>query len=158
RTAKFLNAVFAPHLAAWLQFVEQRADSLLRDLADGHVAAGLALPREQRAALDALLRADPARSAELERAFAAAPDRWVRPAGPPLPYPPPALPAPSAPALPRLPRRLGALPIHTTCLSASEGMLGLNLELGRPDRYVLCNGAACFEFIPLDRAGQDQPP
>ena len=65
---------------------------------------------------------------------------------------------PFAAAVPRLRRYLGDLPIHTTCWSASEGMLGLNLEIDWPERYVLCNGCAHFEFIPLVRADEEQPP
>ena len=59
RTVKFLNAVFAPHLVAWLGFVEARWEALLRDVAAGRISAELSLPAAQRSALSAALRPDP---------------------------------------------------------------------------------------------------
>ncbi|MBK7823687.1 GH3 auxin-responsive promoter family protein [Nannocystis sp.] len=35
---------------------------------------------------------------------------------------------------------LGDLPIYTSCYSASEAIIGLNLEIDRPERYVLTPG------------------
>jgi GH3 auxin-responsive promoter len=158
RSVKFLNAVFAPHLVAWLGLVEARWGSLLRDVAEGRIAADLALPAEQRSALQAALQPDPARAAELERAAAPGFAGFVRRAWPFIRYAAAVITGPFAAALPRLRRYLGDLPIHTTCWSASEGMLGLNLEIDLPERYVLCNGCAHFEFIPVGRAHEDQPP
>jgi GH3 auxin-responsive promoter len=158
RSAKFLNAVFAPHLVAWLGLVEARWESLLRDITDGTIAADLALPAAQRSALAAALAPDPARARELARAAAPGFAGLVRRAWPRMRYASTVITGPFAAALPRLRASLGDLPIHTTCWSASEGMLGLNLDLDRPERYVLCNGCAYFEFIPLADAAQEQPP
>jgi GH3 auxin-responsive promoter len=157
RTAKFLNAVFAPHLVAWVGFVQARFEVLLRDLADGSISADLHLTVSQRSALEAALRPDPSRAAEVERAAAPGFDGFVRRAWPFLRYASAVITGPFAAALPRLRGHLGDLPIYTTCLSASEGMLGLNIDLDRPEHYVLCNGCAYFEFIPVDQADRDQP-
>jgi hypothetical protein len=158
RTAKFLNAVFAPHLLAWLGFVESRWDALLADIGGGRIAADLPLGAEQRRRLERTLEPDPARAAELERAVAPGFAGFVQRAWPWIRYASTVITGPFAAAVPRLRSYLGDLPIHTTCWSASEGMLGLNLQLDRPERYVLCNGCAYFEFIPLDAVDQDQPP
>jgi hypothetical protein len=157
RTAKFLNAVFAPHLLSWLGFVEARWERLLRDVADGTIAADLALTDAQRRALAPALRPDPARGAELSRATAAGFAGFVPRAWPWIRYASTVITGTFAAAVPRLRGYLGELPIHTTVWSASEAMLGLNLDLARPERYVLCNGCACFEFIPVADAAQAQP-
>lgn len=157
RTAKFLNAVFAPHLLAWLRFVEARFDSLLRDIAQGSLPAELSLPPAQRSALLAQLSPDPQRAAELAQAAAPGFSGFVRRAWPWMRYAATVITGPFAAAVPGLRHYLSELPIHTTVLSASEGMLGLNLELARPERYVLCTGSAHFEFIPLSAVSGDQP-
>jgi hypothetical protein len=141
-TAKFLNAVFAPHLVAWLRFVESRWEDLLRDIHDGTVS---------RAALRPLLRPD------RERAAALAGGLDVRQAWPWMRYVSTVITGPFAAALPALRGYLGDLPIHTTVWSASEGMIGLNLDLDRPERYVLCAGCAHFELVPAEHAREDQP-
>jgi hypothetical protein len=156
-TVKFLNAVFAPHLLSWLQFVEARWEPLLRDIADGRVGAEVALPAAQRRALDAALRPDPARAADLARAARPGSPGLVRRVWPWIRYVSTVVTGPFATALPRLREYIGDLPIHTTCLSASEGMLGLNLEIDQPERYVLASGCAHFEMIPHDKVDEDQP-
>jgi len=57
--AKFLNAVFAPHLVAWLGFLQTRWESLLRDVADGRISMDVSMTSSQRSALEAAVRPDP---------------------------------------------------------------------------------------------------
>jgi hypothetical protein len=39
--------------------------------------------------------------------------------------------------------------LYTTCFGATEGMLGINLWRGAPERYALALGAVHFEFLPV---------
>lgn len=156
RDTRFLWGVFAPHLVEWLRVLGARREALVRDLADGSVAAELVLPAEQRAAIAARLRPEPERAREVAAAFAGD-AMFARRIWPRLRYAMGVITGGFSTYVAPLRRALGDLPIYTSCYSASEAVIGLNLEIDRPERYVLTPGTAHFEFIPLAEAGREQP-
>ena len=151
RTLRFLWAVFAPHLVEWLRMIETRREDLIRDIADGRCALPHRMDRLDR------LRPDPVRARELEAALAHGFDGFAPRAWPHLRYAMAVITGSFAPYVPRLRRYLGTTPIYTTCYASSEAMIGLNLEVASPERYVLMPGTAHFEFIPISEAHHEQP-
>ena len=130
---------------------------LVRDLADGRITHELALTAAQREAIAARLRPDPMRAREVAASFACGDPPLVRRLWPRLRYVMAVITGSFAAYVPRLRRALADLPIYTSCYSASEAVIGLNLEIDRPERYVLTPGTAHFEFIPLAAATCEQP-
>ncbi len=157
RATQFLWGVFAPHLLEWLRMLAVWQADLVRDLADGQVTPKLPLAAAQREAIAARLRPDPARAREFAACFASDAPTLARRLWPGLRYAMAVITGGFAAYLPRLRRALGDLPIYTSCYSASEAVVGLNLEIDRPERYVLTPGTAHFEFIPLAAADREQP-
>ncbi|MBK9755793.1 MAG: GH3 auxin-responsive promoter family protein [Nannocystis sp.] len=157
RSTRFLWGVFAPHLLEWVRMLEVWQEDLVRDLADGRIGRELVLDPVQRAAIAARLRPDPTRAREVAAAFACGDAAYVRRVWPRLRYAMAVITGGFAAYLPRLRLALGDLPIYTSCYSASEAIIGLNLEIDRPERYVLTPGTAHFEFIPLGAATGEQP-
>lgn len=156
-TTRFVWAVFAPQLVEWLRMVEERWPELLRDIADGGISAALDISAATRAELAAALPADPGRARALEAAVAPGFRGFAPRAWPWLSYAMTVITGSFAAYVPALRHHLGSLPIYTSCYSASEAMIGLNLEIERPERYVLTPGTACFELIPLAEHGAAQP-
>lgn len=157
RSTQFLWGVFAPHLLEWLRMLEVWQSDLVRDLADGCLTHELVLAPGQREAIAARLRPDPARAREVAASFASGDPQLVRRLWPRLRYAMAVITGSFAAYVPRLRRALADLPIYTSCYSASEAVIGLNLEIDRPERYVLTPGTAHFEFIPLAAATCEQP-
>lgn len=157
RDAKFLHGIFASHLLEWLGFVRARWGCLVADIEAGRLDPSIEVPVALRGEIAAHLRPDPARAAELRAVAEEGWDAWVPRAWPRLAYVSAVITGGFAHFVPRLRRLIGDLPIHTTVYSASEAMVGLNLELDHPERYVLATGCAHFEFIPLESAGEAQP-
>lgn len=157
RSLRFVWGVFAPHLVEWLRLLADRQNDLVRDLADGRVGPDLALTLAQRAAIAARLAPDPRRASEVAAAFGAGDPAFVRRLWPRLRWAAAVISGGFAVYVPRLRRALGDLPIYTTCYAASEAVVGLNLEIDRPERHVLTPGTAHFEFIPLAAADHAQP-
>ncbi|MBL9104859.1 MAG: GH3 auxin-responsive promoter family protein [Myxococcales bacterium] len=154
---RYLWGLFAPHLVEWLRLLGEWREALVRDVADGRVAGWLRLSAAQRAALAERLRPDPPRARAVAAAFVGDDPRFVRRLWPRLRFAMTVITGAFAAHLPRLRRALGDLPIYTSVYSSSEAMVGLNLEIDRPERYVLTPGTAHFEFIPIAEAGREQP-
>lgn len=154
----FLSAPFASALVDLLRTLERDWPTLVEELASGVISGSLELEPEVRAALS--LTADPARAlevkAELERGFEAiVPRLW-----PSLRYVMGVVTGSFAVYEPMLRRALGEhLPLYTGLYAASEGLLGIALDVGGSGgAYVLDPGSIYFEFIPAARAHEAQPP
>ncbi|MCB9764371.1 MAG: GH3 auxin-responsive promoter family protein [Alphaproteobacteria bacterium] len=156
-TTRFLWAVFAPHLLAWLKEVERRFPTLVREVHDGRLSDDLSLTTAQRSALQEILSPDPARARVLEAAVAPGFEGFAPRVWPWLRFAMTVITGGFAVYAPQLQRRLGEVPIYTSCYASSEAMIGLNLEPDRPERYVLTPGTAHFEFIPLAAQAEAQP-
>jgi hypothetical protein len=149
RDAKFLSAVFAPYLVQWLRTMEARWDELLHDIETGGLSGTLSLNAEQRQALQALRVPDPERAQQLRLAVAEGFRGFVPRAWPWMAYISTIITGSFCVYLPALREWVGTLPIYTSGYSASEVIVGLNLEIEQPERYVLASGCAWFEFLPV---------
>jgi hypothetical protein len=153
---KYLRGTFAGQLVGWLAFIfENRAD-LIKDIASGTLKEDLRLTAEARAELTAQLNPEPQRAAALHKAFDGGRD-FVRRVWPSMSYASAVITGSFAAYLPNLKQYLADLPIYTTVYGASETPIALNLDVNKPEQYVLLVGLAYFEFIPLDAVEDDQP-
>ncbi len=153
---KYLRGTFAGQLAGWLAFIFEHQADLIKDIASGTLKEDLRLTAEARAELTTRLNPDPQRAAALSKAFAEGRD-FVRRVWPSLSYASAVITGSFAAYLPNLKQYLGDLPIYTTVYGASETPIALNLDVDKPEQYVLLVGLAYFEFIPLDAIEEDQP-
>ena len=152
----YLRGTFAGHLSGWLAFIFEQQSELIDDIALGTIKGDLALTADARADLTARLQPDPDRAAALRTAFAEGKD-FVRRAWPTISYASTVITGSFAAYLPTLKQYLADLPIYTTVYGASETPIGLNVEVARPEWYVLLVGLAYFEFIPLEAIEEAQP-
>jgi hypothetical protein len=152
----YLRGTFAGHLSGWLAFIFANQADLINDIALGTIKDDLALPAAARAELAARLKPDPARAADLRVALAEGKD-FVRRVWPTISYAATVITGSFAAYRPALEEYLADVPIYTTVYGASETPIGLNIEVARPERYVLLVGLAYFEFIPLEAIEEEQP-
>ncbi|HWI61045.1 MAG TPA: GH3 auxin-responsive promoter family protein [Symbiobacteriaceae bacterium] len=146
-----LCAFFPSTLIDLLRDLATRAPALLRDLADGTIAADVELPAAVRAELTGLLRPAPDRARRLgalvEQGRLTVRDVW--------PETGVVLTAGSGAFrfyVEQLQPFLGGVPVFSPVYAASEAAIGIGLP-GRPG-YVIVPGAAYHEFLPV---GGDRP-
>jgi hypothetical protein len=145
-----IEAIFASHVVSWMGLIGSRAPELLSDIAAGGASPSLSLTRAERDSLRPYLLPDPARAAAVERALGADQQGLMSRLWPGLKVISAVQSGAFAVSTPRLRMLAGAGPaFYTTCFGATEGMVGMNLWLDRPEQYALALGAAHFEFLPV---------
>jgi len=145
----YIYDVFAPHLLAWLRMIEARRDDLLRDVAEGSLAADLALTSGERKRLAPYLVADSARAAVLQRHFSQGSRGIAGRIWPGLSVVSVVATGGFSFCMPALRRYLGSdMRISSPLYGATESLVGVSLDPAA-DTYVLTCGAAYFEFVPV---------
>ncbi|MCX4239451.1 GH3 auxin-responsive promoter family protein [Paraliomyxa miuraensis] len=156
--AKFIQTAFCPTVVSWLRMIEDRFETLVRDIEHGTLDPSLRLTSDERARIEPRLRADPVRAEELRRAVAHGFSGFVPRAWPHLRYVAAVITGSFGAYVPNLRHYIGdALPIFTIIYIASEGIIGLNLWPDEPERYALAAGMAAFEFIPVAQVDDPSP-
>lgn len=144
-----IEAIYGSHVVNWAGLILARADELVRDIAQGTLSTGLELGADERAALARDLYPDPARARVVAQALAGGEEGVMGRLWPELKAVSAVVTGAFAASRPRLRALAGPGPaFYTTCFGATEGMIGLNLEIERPEHYVLALGACHFEFLP----------
>jgi hypothetical protein len=147
--ALFIKTPFAPQVTAWLEFCNHQLDELVRDLADGTLARGLALSAAERDAIGRYLHPAPNRARFVAGQFAQGLEAIIPRLWPRMAYVRTVTSGAFALSLPRLRWLAGPnLPIQSGCHASSEGLLGLNLRTDGAALYTLAVGAGYFEFLP----------
>lgn len=153
-----LSAVQAPFANVVLDLfrVLERDWALLADeLERGELLAPLELPGEARAQL--VLPRSPERARAVRRACRQGFDGVAARLWPNLRAAVTVTTGSFAVYREQLRRFLGDVPLHSPVYAASEGLVGVGLEL-EGTRYVVDPLSAGFELIPIERADEAQPP
>ena len=144
-----IEAIYCSHIVSWMGLIERRGADLVRDIADGHLAADLVLSSEERATLTGSLRPDPERARALAQELTRDPAGRMTRLWPDLKVLSSVVSGAFSVSVPRLRALAGPQPaLYTTCFGATEGMVGINLWGAAPERYALALGALYFEFLP----------
>lgn len=156
RNLAFLNAPFASGLLDMFQLLEARWPALVEDLGRGTLSAEIALPPALEGPIRARLAAHPARARELAREFergfsGIAPRIW-----PEITHATAVTSGSFQHYTDKLARYLGGVPLFSSLYVATEGLLGINLGLGKVV-YALLPSSAFFEFIPAADLEAEQP-
>jgi hypothetical protein len=153
-----LEAIYCSHVVNWFGLIEQRAPELLADIAAGTLSPALALSPGERAALLPWLRPDPARAGEVAAALGHGMDGIGTRLWPGLKVVSSVTTGAFGVSVPRLRALAGPGPaFYTTCFGATEGMLGINLDVANPEHYALALGAVHFEFLPVSQVDAPCP-
>lgn len=144
-----IEAIYCSHVVNWAGLILARADELVRDIADGTLSAALELDADERAALAPDLYPDPARARAVAQALSGGEAGVMGRLWPELKAVSAVITGAFAASQPRLRALAGPKPaFYTTCFGATEGMIGINLDIDQPEHYVLALGACHFEFLP----------
>ena len=153
-----IEAIYGSHVVNWAGLILARADELVRDIAKGTLATGLELGADERAALARDLYPDPARARLVAQALAGGEEGVMGRLWPELKAVSAVITGAFAASRPRLRTLAGPGPaFYTTCFGATEGMIGINLDIDQPEHYVLALGACHFEFLPEAGLGAASP-
>jgi hypothetical protein len=135
----------------------EHSEEMIRDIHDGTLSDRFDIPGRVRDALRRRLRRrDPRRARELEQVVARTGTLYPRDCWPALSLLAVWIGGSAAAYIPSLRRYYGEVPIRDHGLSASEGRMTIPLCDGRPDG-VLDITSHCFEFIPEEEYGKDDP-
>jgi len=137
--------------------MDRRKADLIRDLADGTLAADLTLAPDRRRAIEARLRPMPDRAHELDAAIRAAAGRLYPKGAWELPLIGTWKGGTLSLYLREMPEYWGDSPIRDIGLIASEGRMSIPLQTSG-SAGVLDVASAFFEFLPEEAAGQPDPP
>lgn len=157
RDTQYISAIYLPHALVWLNLLKERWEELLADIEAGTLSARLALPLPVRHSLQATLRPDPARAAELRALAARGFDGIVPQIWPRMAYVHTVATGTFAAQIPAARAYLGTVPIFSDFYGASEGAYGFNLWPEQMGDYALLVGYAHFEFIPLAAVAETNP-
>ncbi len=157
RDTQFISAVYLPHVLVWLNLIKERWDELLADIESGTISEQLVLPPPVRQSLQATLRPDPERAAELRALAARGFDGIVPKIWPRLAYVHTVATGSFAAQIPAARAYLGTAPIFSDFYGASEGAFGFNLWPEQMGDYALLVGYAHFEFVPLAAVAETNP-
>jgi hypothetical protein len=153
-----IEAIYCSHIVSWMGLIERRGAELVRDIAEGGLAADLVLTAAERATFTALLPPAPDRARVVEQELARDPAGRMTRLWPRLRALSSVVSGAFAVSLPRLRTLAGPAPaVYTTCFGATEGMVGINLWGDAPERYVFALGAAYFEFLPVSELDAPSP-
>jgi len=158
RENQFVEAVFAPRLLEWIREVVDRWDELVADVRNGTLSDDLEIDDQVRQQVLADTPADPARAAELEAATKDGFAGFLPRVWPAMTHLMTISTGSFALYVPALREYVGDLPIYSPSYGATESFIGVNLWPDRPGRYVMATDPSYFEFIPIARADEDQPP
>lgn len=153
-----IEAIYCSHIVSWMGLIERRRAELVSDIANGGLAGDLVLTAEERATLSALLPPAPERARQVARELDAGPAGCMTRLWPRLKVLSSVVSGAFAVSVPRLRELAGPGPaLYTTCFGATEGMVGINLWGGAPERYALALGAVHFEFLPVSELDAGSP-
>jgi hypothetical protein len=153
-----IEAIYSSHVVNWAGLILARGEELVRDIADGTLSAQLDLGADERAVLAPDLYPDPARARAVAQALAGGEAGVMGRLWPELKAVSAVISGAFAASRPRLRALAGPGPMfYTTCFGATEGMIGINLDINQPEHYVLALGACHFEFVPEDELGAASP-
>lgn len=158
RDAGFVNAVFSTHLSHWTDLILEQKDQLVSDISEGTISSDIEVDDSVREALNQAITPDPIRAQELEEALCGNETGLYTRIWPKLTHICTVATGTFAIARKRLENLVdSSIPIISTVYTASESMLGIQLD-PFTDEYVLAMDAAYFEFIPERLVDEVEPP
>ncbi|WAQ99511.1 GHDC-like protein [Mya arenaria] len=155
-----IEANFASLVYSAFRSLDERWDSLVKDIETGSVSDQLKIEDSVRKELNQVLSADPKRADELRNAKLAGTVGIASRVWPKLNF---VMTADSG-TFELYGQRLRELyckdvPVYSPLYAASEGLLGVNIwPRERPSRYLLAPRSMFFEFIPVERCEEENPP
>lgn len=156
RDIRDITSVFVTGVLDLMRYIEDNWELLVRDIEQGTIDPSIQLPVDVRAALEARIKPNPERAAELRAIFERGFDEPIAPAmWPNLLIVRSVAGGGFAPYTQRLRRFIGNdVRILYTGYSASEGAFSVAFELDNP-ASVLLPRSVYFEFVPLDNPDYD---
>ena len=154
-----IEANFASLIYSAFRALDEKWDSLVKDIETGCVSEDLNIEDRVRKELNERLKADPKRAEDLRLARAAGTEGIARKVWPKLNF---VMTADSG-TFELYGQRLRevycrGVPLYSPLYAASEGLLGINVwPLERPSRYLLAPKSMFFEFIPVEKCEEEQP-
>lgn len=153
-----IEAIYCSHIVSWMGLIERRGGDLVRNIAEGSLAADLKLSAAERTVFTGLLAPDPERARAVQEELAREPAGRMTRLWPGLRVLSSVVSGAFAVSVPRLRALAGPGPaLYTTCFGATEGMVGINLWSEHPERYALALGALYFEFLPVSELDAAAP-
>ena len=156
RDIRDISSVFITGVLDLMRYVEDNWELLVRDIEQGTIDASIQMPVDVRAGLEARIKPNPERAAELRAIFECGFDEPITPAmWPNLLVIRSVAGGGFAPYTQRLRRFIGNdVHILYTGYSASEGAFSVPFELDDPSS-VLLPRSVYFEFVPVDDPDYD---
>lgn len=157
RSVTYVVATFSSIILEMFRYIQDHHEMLVNDIEKGTIDERVDLPAEVRASLQARLKPDPKRAAELRKAFAEGFDRpWANRIWPKLQYIYTAAGANFAPYTEKLRTHILGDGIHIfhQGVSASEGMFSAVYRMDRPDSILVPDGC----FMEFREAGDEDAP
>ena len=156
RDIRDISSVFITGVLDLMRYVEDNWELLVRDIEQGTIDASIQMPVDVRAGLEARIKPNPERAAELRAIFECGFDEPITPAmWPNLLVIRSVAGGGFAPYTQRLRRFIGDdAHILYTGYSASEGAFSVPFELDDPSS-VLLPRSVYFEFVPVDDPDYD---
>ena len=156
RDIRDISSVFITGVLDLMRYVEDNWELLVRDIEQGAIDASIQMPADVRAGLEARIKPNPERAAELRAIFERGFDEPITPAmWPNLLVVRSVAGGGFAPYTQRLRRFIGNdVHILYTGYSASEGAFSVPFQLDDPSS-VLLPRSVYFEFVPVDDPDYD---
>lgn len=155
RDIRDISSVFITGVLDLMRYVEDNWELLVRDIEQGTIDASIQMPVDVRAGLEARIKPNPERAAELRAIFECGFDEPITPAMWPMLVIRSVAGGGFAPYTQRLRRFIGNdVHILYTGYSASEGAFSVPFELDDPSS-VLLPRSVYFEFVPVDDPDYD---
>lgn len=155
RDIRDISSVFITGVLDLMRYVEDNWELLVRDIEQGTIDASIQMPVDVRAGLEARIKPNPERAAELRAIFECGFDEPITPAMWPMLVIRSVAGGGFAPYTQRLRRFIGNdVHILYTGYSASEGAFSVPFELDDPSS-VLLPRSVYFGFVPVDDPDYD---